>query len=93
MDPPLPSEAPQGDEREETTFSAGEAGSADAAPDRSARSEVVVGEIPAAEDPTTMLWTARCSDPEHDLLGHFGSEGEAQKARVDHLESAHGGAT
>ena len=53
--------------------------------------EVVVGEIPPAEQPTTMLWTARCSHPEHDLLGHFASREEAEAARTEHLKSAHGG--
>ena len=75
----------------ETTFSAGEAGSAEGAASASI-ADVVVGEIPAAEEPTTMLWTARCSDTDHDLLGRFRSREEAEKARAEHLASAHGAA-
>ena len=51
---------------------------------------VVVGEIPAAHDPTTMLWTARCEDTEHDLLGHFATRDEAEAARREHLLREHG---
>jgi hypothetical protein len=31
--------------------------------------EVIIGEIPDAEDSTKLLWTARCDDADHDLLG------------------------
>jgi hypothetical protein len=51
---------------------------------------VVVGEIPAADDPTNMLWTARCSEQSHDLLGHFETREEAEQARSAHLQQAHG---
>lgn len=73
------------------TFSAGEVGAADTAAGGASEAEVVVGEIPAAEDPTTMLWTARCSEPAHDLLGHFDTREAAETARREHLKSAHGG--
>lgn len=53
------------------------------------RTEVFVGKIPAPEDTTTMLWTARCSDASHDLLGHFGSRREAESAKDRHLKEAH----
>ncbi len=49
--------------------------------------EVVVGEIPAADDPTTMLWTVRCSLPAHDLIGHFDTRSEAEQVRADHLRA------
>ncbi len=77
---------------EATTFSAGEAGAADGT-DSGTAVEVVVGEIPAAEEPTTMLWTARCSHPDHDLLGRFDTREDAEKARSEHLDGAHGGVT
>lgn len=85
-------ESPSSSETAETenTFSAGEAGAADEGPAPTG-TEVVIGEIPAADDPTTMLWTARCDDAAHDLLGHFPSRDAAEKARVEHLEAEHGG--
>lgn len=69
------------------TFSAGETGEATDA--SSIGAEIVIGEIPAAEDPTTMLWTARCTETAHDLLGHFDSRSEAERAGARHLESHH----
>ena len=51
--------------------------------------EVIIGEIPDADDITVMRWTARCSDPEHDLLGTFDSEQEARHAKEEHLASQH----
>jgi hypothetical protein len=39
------------------TFSAGESG--DATEDASAAAEIIIGEIPNAEDPTVMEWTVR----------------------------------
>jgi hypothetical protein len=51
--------------------------------------EVFVGEIPAEEDPTNMLWTARCSDKAHGLLGHFTDKEEAERAKVEHLRHEH----
>ncbi len=53
--------------------------------------EVVVGEIPSSHDIAHMLWTARCSEPEHDLLGHFESREEAEQARTQHLKAHHEG--
>lgn len=72
---------------EDLTFSAGETGEAKEA--SSIGAEIIIGEIPAAEDPTTMLWTARCTETAHDLLGHFGSRSEAEEAGDRHLESHH----
>jgi hypothetical protein len=87
-------EPPQGEEQGEgeETVSAGEIGAADD-DGGSFTGEVVIGEIPAADEPTIMLWTARCSEPAHDLLGHFATREEAETARAEHLETAHGGAT
>ncbi len=51
--------------------------------------EVVVGEIPNEHDTTSMLWTARCRDPQHDLLGRFPTREEAERARTLHLEDEH----
>jgi hypothetical protein len=73
----------------EGTVSAGEVGAAEGG--AKARREVVIGEIPAADEPTTMLWTARCSEPTHDLLGHFETRDDAEKARAEHLKALHGG--
>jgi hypothetical protein len=89
-------ESPDGEMQgeQEETFSAGEAGEAGAADGVTgglSRTEVVIGEIPAADEPTTMLWTARCSEPTHDLLGHFGTRDEAETTRTEHLRTAHGG--
>lgn len=69
------------------TFSAGESG--EAAEDSSEMPEIIVGEIPAAEDPSTLLWTARCSDARHDLLGHFETRPEAEAAGAEHIASEH----
>jgi hypothetical protein len=77
----------------ERTLSAGEIGAADGTAGAHGAGEVVIGEIPAADDPTTMLWTARCSEADHDLLGHFRTREEAETARVEHLASTHGGMT
>lgn len=70
------------------TFSAGETGRAEEDVPTN-RTGIIIGEIPAADDPTVMLWTARCSDPVHDLLGHFDSRAEAKDAGTRHLESSH----
>jgi hypothetical protein len=72
---------------EDETFLAGETGDATEASSKNA--EIIIGEIPAAEDPTTLLWTARCTDPTHDLLGHFATRSEAEDAGDRHLESQH----
>ena len=69
------------------TFSAGETG--EAIEVSSAEAEIVIGEIPAADDPTTMLWTARCTEATHDLLGRFDTRSEAEDAGASHLESHH----
>jgi hypothetical protein len=53
------------------------------------RVAVFIGEIPAPEDSTTMLWTARCNDPGHDLLGHFSTREDAESAKQEHLETDH----
>lgn len=54
-----------------------------------ARAEIIIGEIPAAEDPSTMLWTARCTESTHDLLGHFGTRSQAEDAGARHLPLSH----
>jgi len=86
-------ESPEGEMQaeQEETFSAGETGAAEGVVGGPSATEVVIGEIPAADEPTTMLWTARCSEPTHDLLGHFGTRDEAETARTEHLRTAHGG--
>ena len=71
---------------QDETFSAGETGEAAEA---TAAGEIIIGEIPAAEDPSTMLWTARCTEATHDLLGHFATRSEAEDAGARHLESHH----
>jgi hypothetical protein len=53
------------------------------------RGEVFIGEIPAAEDTTRMQLTVRCSEPSHDLLGHFETREEAESVKDDHLRAAH----
>jgi hypothetical protein len=53
--------------------------------------EVIVGEIPDADDLTRMLWTARCTIPAHGLLGTFENEAKAENARRQHLLTEHGG--
>lgn len=52
--------------------------------------EVIIGEIPDARDSTKMLWTARCQDADHDLLGTFDTRDQAEAAGTKHLQSAHG---
>lgn len=87
---------PAGDDEaagEENTLSAGEFGAADSVAGGLTGVEVFVGEIPAEDETTKMLWTARCSDPSHDLLGHFRTRDDAEAARAEHLKSAHGGAS
>jgi hypothetical protein len=53
------------------------------------RVEVFIGEIPAPEDSTTILWTARCNDASHGLLGHFATREEAETAKEEHLRAQH----
>ncbi len=74
-------------EAQDETLSAGETGEATDA--SAARAEIIIGEIPAADDPTTMLWTASCTEEDHDLLGHFDTRPEAEHAGARHLESHH----
>ena len=50
---------------------------------------MIIGEIPDVNDISVMRWTARCSDPEHDLLGYFDSEQEALRAKEEHLTAQH----
>jgi hypothetical protein len=69
------------------TFSAGETG--EATEDSSTTADVIIGEIPAAEDPSVMVWTARCTDARHDLLDHFETRSEAETAGAQHLASEH----
>jgi hypothetical protein len=69
--------------------SAGETGAATDAASSSGAIDVIIGEIPAADDPTVLLWTARCSEPDHDLLGTFETRAEAERAGDDHLRVAH----
>ena len=72
---------------QDKTLSAGETGETTVAP--AAGAEIIIGEIPATDDPTTMLWTARCTEATHDLLGHFDTRSEAEDAGARHLESHH----
>jgi hypothetical protein len=72
------------EEQDETLGRTGEAAETSAV-----GAEIIIGEIPAAEDPTSMLWTARCTEPDHDLLGHFDTRPEAEDAGGRHLESCH----
>jgi hypothetical protein len=72
---------------QDKTLSAGETGEATEV--AAGGAEIIIGEIPAAEDPTTMLWTARCTETTHDLLGHFDTRSEAEDAGSHHLESQH----
>jgi hypothetical protein len=51
--------------------------------------DVIVGELPAAEDPSVMVWTARCTDDDHGLLGHFQTREEAEDAKAHHLHADH----
>jgi hypothetical protein len=91
--PDNPSE-PSTDSGGSGTISAGETGRAVGEADYpldGGRIEVVVGEIPDAEDLTHMLWTARCDYPEHGLLGTFEERTEAEECREQHLLEAHAG--
>ena len=75
------------------TFSAGEVGDAadaDGAARDAGLAEVIVGEIPDANNLAHMLWTARCTVPSHGLLGTFENQEEAENAKRAHLLSQHG---
>src|SRR5665213_1453473 len=70
---------------------AGEKGTADDSAFDAGLGEVIVGEIPDADDLTRMVWTARCTIPAHGLLGTFESPAKAENARRQHLLMMHGG--
>lgn len=72
---------------QDETFSAGETGGAKEV--SSAGAEIIIGEVPAEDDPTTLLWTARCTEPTHDLLGNFDSRSQAEEAGALHMETHH----
>lgn len=74
---------------EEETLSAGEAGEAVDASSADHDAEVIIGEIPDAEDHLRLLWTARCSSSAHDLLGQFDTREEAEQAAAKHVQDAH----
>ncbi|HEY1829622.1 MAG TPA: hypothetical protein VGG38_05185 [Acidimicrobiales bacterium] len=77
---------------DEGSISAGEgsrAADADVPAASSFKAEVIIGEIPDTHDLAKMLWTARCSDREHDLLGHFDTQEEAVAAKDEHLAGQH----
>jgi hypothetical protein len=73
--------------------SAGETGDA-ALTDDSARDtgveEVIIGEIPDTSDLAHMLWTARCTNPAHGLLGTYESRELAEQAKERHLHDPQG---
>jgi hypothetical protein len=52
--------------------------------------DVVICEIPDANDLTHMVWTARCTLPSHGLLGTFVTREMADQAKQKHLLLAHG---
>jgi hypothetical protein len=49
----------------------------------------IVGDIPNTQDVAPMVWAARCSDPDHGLLGYFETRDDAEVAKVEHLRSSH----
>jgi hypothetical protein len=53
------------------------------------KAEVIIGKIPDTHDLAKLLWTVRCSDPDHGLLGHFDTQETAIAAKDDHLASQH----
>ena len=69
--------------------SAGEFGLAQGGATDAGLPQVIVGEIPDADDPSHLLWTARCSFPAHGLLGRFEERSGAEAAKQRHLVSAH----
>jgi hypothetical protein len=78
---------------EEGSISAGELGEAaetDTPTGDASKAEVIIGEIPDEHDLTKMLWTARCTFPEHGLLGTFDEREDAEKVKLEHLGSEHG---
>jgi hypothetical protein len=72
-----------------TAVAAGEEGATTDAASSTRAIDVIIGEVPAADNPTVLLWTARCGDPDHDLLGKFETRADAEEARDDHLRVAH----
>ena len=74
----------------EGSLSAGEGGDAADGHEAGTRdADVIIGEIPDARDTTILRWTARCTDPDHDLLGSFDSEEAAREAKAAHLSASH----
>jgi hypothetical protein len=71
--------------------SIGDAIDANSAAEDAGLGQVIVGEIPDADDLTHMLWTARCTIPAHGLLGTFEDQAKAENARRQHLLTEHGG--
>ena len=72
------------DEKDASTFSAGEVGDAPiGGVGDIAGVEVIVGEIPDEHDLTKMLWTARCTI--HGQLGSVASRQDAELLRQKHL--------
>lgn len=49
----------------------------------------IVGEIPESQDLASLVWAARCSVPEHGLLGYFPTRQDAERAKTEHLRSDH----
>jgi hypothetical protein len=81
------------DDPTSSTSSAGESGAAASAPEPAAgpeEADVVIGEIPDAEDLSRMLWTARCTI--HDLLGTYPTRETAEEAGARHLSDEHASA-
>jgi hypothetical protein len=54
------------------------------------QADVVIGEIPEADDPTQLVWTARCTFPPHGQLGSFDTQKLAERAKTSHLLVKHG---
>src|ERR1035441_330621 len=76
----------------ETTFpGVEEKGTADDSAFDAGLGEIIVGEIPDADDLTRWLWTARCTVPTHGLLGTFATREAAESAKQRHLLVAHDG--
>jgi hypothetical protein len=81
------------DPANDDTFSPGETGEAveaDEAECVAGTADVIVGEIPDADELTRMLWTARCTFPAHGRLGTFDVREQAEEAKRRHLLDRHG---
>jgi hypothetical protein len=68
----------------------GQAADANGPASDAGQAEVVVGEIPDADDLTRLVWTARCTFPPHGALGSFESRELAEQAKTSHLLIKHG---